>query len=367
MSALRLAVVGNPENRRVTLFAGAAAALGLPAPRIVPWLDAVRGTARFEPGEIVRIDSPGENAEVATLLRGSADPVDMYRVEGTAAWYAGFTAALNVLHEQIRAAGARPLADPAETAIVFDKAQTHAWLGKHGVAVPPALPGVQDYDSLVAALAAPWSGDVFVKIRHGSSASGVVALVVRRGRPVEAITSAEIERDAPGGPVRLYNSLQVRRYRREADIRTLVDTLAADGLHAEAWVDKHRDSQGRHCDVRVVTVAGRATHAVVRTSGQPMTNLHLGGRRGDLAEFQAEIGRDRWAAVLGLAEQAAACFPGTHCLGVDILPTVSAGEFVGEVNAYGDLLPNLPGLPGTPGDGVDTCTAQLRTLIEACG
>ncbi len=40
-------------------------------------------------------------------------------------------------------------------------------------------------------------------------------------------------------------------------------------------------------------------------------------------------------------------------------------DFVGEVNAYGDLLPNLVGLPGTPGEGVDTYTAQFRSLLAA--
>lgn len=364
MRTVRMAVVGNPENRRVALFEQAAVQLGLTPPRIVPWLDVARGRARFEPGEMVRIDSPGENAEVTRLLRGSIGPVDMYRVEGTAAWYAGFTAALDGLHKQIIDAGATALADPAETAIVFDKARCHAKLSERGVAVPTVLRGVTDYESLAAAVAPPWRGDVFVKIRHGSSASGVVALVVRRGRLVEAVTSAEIERDADG--IRLYNSLQVRRYRDESDIRTLIDTLGADGLHTEAWVAKHR-SQGRQCDVRVVTVAGRATHAVVRTSAQPMTNLHLGGRRGELAGFQAEVGQERWTAILDLAEQAAACFPATHCLGVDILPDRHGTQCVGEVNAYGDLLPNLVGLPETIGEGVDTYTAQLRALIGAAG
>ena len=366
MNGLRIAVVGNPENRRVGLFARAAADLGLAQPRIVPWLDAARGLARFEPGEIVRVDSPGENAEVAGLLRGSADPIDMYRVEGTAAWYAGFTAALGVIHSQITDAGAVALADPAETAIVFDKAQCLAWLEKHAVAVPPVLPGIDDFDSLAAALAPPWHGDVFVKIRHGSSASGVVALVVRGGRPVEAITSAEMERD--GDEVRLYNSLRVRRYRRADDIRTLINILAEDGLHVEAWIPKHRSRTDRSdVDVRVVTIAGRATHAVVRVSGQPMTNLHLGGRRGDLAEFQGEIGPERWAAILSLAEKAAGCFPNSHCLGVDILPDARDRQYVGEVNAYGDLLPNLLGLPGSIGEGVDTYTAQLRSLIQEFG
>ncbi|NEE38287.1 hypothetical protein G3M53_74425, partial [Streptomyces sp. SID7982] len=63
----------------------------MPAARVVPWLQVLRGDAEFAPGESVRIDSPGEDAEVDRLLRGVDDPT---RVEGSARWYAHFTAAV---------------------------------------------------------------------------------------------------------------------------------------------------------------------------------------------------------------------------------------------------------------------------------
>ncbi|KOG89831.1 periplasmic protein, partial [Streptomyces varsoviensis] len=87
----RFAVVGNPDNRRVTLFTAAVRAAGLPAPRVLPWREVLREGARFAPGETVRIDSPGEDAEVERLLRGASDPA---RVEGTARWYARFSDAV---------------------------------------------------------------------------------------------------------------------------------------------------------------------------------------------------------------------------------------------------------------------------------
>ena len=49
------------------------------------------------------------------------------------------------------------------------------------------------------------------------------------------------------------------------------------------------DLDGRAADLRVVVVAGRATHAVVRTSLHQMTNLHLGGSRGDLDSVRRAI------------------------------------------------------------------------------
>lgn len=343
---LRFVVVGNPGNRRVKLFAEAVRAEGLVEPRVVSWLDVLRGEACFGSGELVRVDSPGEDAEVSRLLRGSDEPIDMYRVEGTRRWYQGFTAALAHVERAVDDAGAVRLFTGQDVAIAFDKAAAHQVLTEAGVPVPLAA-------------AADGSESAFLKIRHGSSASGVVALTVRGSRR-RAVTSVEMVRTEAG--IELYNSLKVRSYLRDSDIDDLLAALAPDGLHAERWIHKTR-IDGRDCDLRIVTVGGRATHAVVRTSTSPMTNLHLGGQRGDLAAFQALVGEKRWPAILEIAEAAAACFPGVHCLGIDVLPGADGSDHIGEVNAYGDLLPRLMGLPGTPGEGVGTYGAQVRSLI----
>ena len=55
-----------------------------------------------------------------------------------------------------------------------------------------------------------------------------------------------------------------------------------------------------------------------------MTNLHLGGARGDLDGVRGavEAAGARWAGALDVCERAAACFPGTLCVGVDLLPAI---------------------------------------------
>lgn len=358
---LRLAVVGNPDNRRVRLFAQAAVGAGFAAPRIVPWLDVLRGGgADFAPGEVVRLDSPGEHPEVDRLLRGTDDPT---RVEGGARWYAGFTAAVRTLRGGVR------LDDPDELAVLFDKRRCHEVLERAGVPVPQSPTG----GGAVAAVAVAVRGwahlrelmrehgmpRVFVKPAHGSSASGVVALETAGGGRLRATTSVE----SVGG--RLFNSLRVRRIGAEAEVAALVDALAPDGLHVERWLPK-ASVDGRVVDLRVLVVAGRATHAVVRGSRWPMTNLHLGGVRGDLAAVRAAAGPAGWGAALRVCEQAAACFPGTLAVGVDLLPAPGWRDFaVAEVNAFGDLLPRLAGLPEGPAAGLDTYQAQLAALSSA--
>lgn len=359
--ALRIAVVGNPGNRRTTLFADAVRAAGHPAPRVLAWRDVLRGRYAFAPGEFVRVDSPGEDAEVDRLLRGADDPA---RVEGTALWYRRFTAAVHEVTEAARRAGAVPSADAGEVAVLFDKRRCHARLTSAGVPVPPAPDGppVRGWAELRERLRSARISRAFLKPAHGSSASGVVALAMAGPVRVKATTSVETTADG-----RLFNSLRVREYRTEPEVAALVDALAPDGLHVERWLPK-ASQHGRAADLRVVVVAGRATHAVVRTSPHPMTNLHLGGTRGDLDTARAAIraaGGD-FGDVLTTAERAAACFPGTLCVGVDVLPATGWRRFaVGEVNAFGDLLPRLTGLPGSGAEGLDTYAAQVAAVPAA--
>ncbi|MFE0382719.1 STM4014 family protein [Streptomyces bungoensis] len=353
-------VVGNPGNRRTTMFADAVRAAGHPAPRVLAWRDVLRGRYAFAPGEFVRIDSPGEDAEVDRLLRDTDDPT---RVEGTALWHRRFTAAVREVTAEARRAGALTSVDAEEVAVLFDKRRCHARLAAAGVPVPPALTGpVDGWDTLRERLGAARFSRAFVKPAHGSSASGVVALAMAGPGRIRATTSVET---APDG--RLYNSLRVRHHTSETEVAALVDALVPDGIHVERWLPKASQG-GRAADLRVVVVAGRATHAVVRTSRHPMTNLHLGGARGDLEAARAAIraAGGRFADVLDTAEQAAACFPGTLCVGVDILPSTGWRRFtVGEVNAFGDLLPRLTGLPGSGAEGLDTYAAQVAAAPAA--
>ena len=189
-----------------------ASGYGLREPAVVPWRPCC-AARRFgcEPGTLVRIDSPGEDAEADALLRGPGEPS---RVGGGARWHAAFTAGTARVRGAVdRTPGAVLLADVGEIAVMFDKRLCHARLSAAGVPVPAALPGpVGGYAELRERMGEAGWGRVFVKPAHGSSASGVVALQTP-GHRIKAVTSAEL---SAGG---LYNSLRVRSYEDEADWR----------------------------------------------------------------------------------------------------------------------------------------------------
>jgi glutathione synthase/RimK-type ligase-like ATP-grasp enzyme len=354
------AVVGVPGHRRVTLFRDAAARSGLVEPYVISWRDVlVGGRPWIPPGSLVRIDSPGEDPETDALLRGPGDPS---RAGGGAAWFEAIGKGLRRIAEAVRAEpGARLLGDVDEIAVMCDKRLCHARLAAAGVPVPPAIPGpVGSYRELRERMATLGWARVFVKPAHGSSASGVIAFQAL-GRRVKAVTSAALSR-GPAGEVALHNSLRVRTYEDEADVAAVVDALAPDGLHVERWFPK-ASTGGRVFDLRVVVVAGTVTHVVVRAGRTPMTNLHLGGARGDLGAVRERLGDRGWRRALEVAEQAAAAFPGSLTAGVDLMiGTDMRSAAVAEVNAFGDLLPGLMGLPGGPADGLDTYAAQIAAV-----
>lgn len=350
---MRLAVVGNPENRRVALFTAAAQRAGLPAPEVCSWRDVLLCGRVPGPGTFVRIDSPGENAEVDRLLRElgsgrSAVVAEHGEILGTAAAFAGLREALG----RVAAGGGLLLNQPADILTMTAKPHCHAVLSDAGIPVPPALPGpVRGYESLRARMGAAGWSRVFVKPAHGSSASGVLAFAAA-GRRVTAVTSVELSEG------RIFNSLRVRRYDDEASIAAIVDRLAPDGLQVERWYPKAALGD-RVLDLRVVVIAGKPRHVVVRTSRSPMTNLHLGNARGDAAAVRAAAGEKAWASAMQTCVRVAECFPRTLHVGVDLMfRTGWRDHAVAEVNAFGDLL------PGVLADGLDTYGAQVAVIVN---
>ena len=209
---------------------------------------------------------------------------------------------------------------PEDILTMFDKWACHELFVRAG------LPRPRSRLASAELLQQP-QGRLFLKPLHGSSASGVCALRWS-GRRRQLIAPIEV---AEG---RLYNTLRVRSYHDET-IDFILERLLPQGMIAEDWIPK-LDLPGGSTDLRVLVIAGRARHTVVRQSRSPMTNLHLGNRRGHLDEVAEYL-----PAAQALAERAAACFPQSLYAGVDILLDVKGRPLVGEINAFGDLLPNL--------------------------
>jgi hypothetical protein len=359
----RVAIIGNPENRRIALFQAALARQGWPPAKVVSYVSLLRGEwdealESLSNATLLRLESPGEHEEVErrlvtdgleltlqrpAVVRMAADGLIEYQhgeVLPNAAWYVGYRQLLKriaAVVEQV-APQARWMNAPGDVLHWFDKLAVTRQLAEQGVPVPAALGLVWGYDDLRALLHDTNTSRVFVKLRYSSSASGVIAFQIARKHCL-AVTSLEMVEDA--GRLHLFNSLRVRRYDDEPTIARLIDALSWNGLHVERWVPK-ASWQGHAMDLRVVVIAGQPRHTVVRMSRGPLTNLHLGNRRGDLEALQRTVPQEAWQAMHASLAQATALYPTSHYVGADVLFTPGfTRHAIVELNAFGDLLPGV--------------------------
>ncbi|MET0246771.1 MAG: STM4014 family protein, partial [Sphingomonas sp.] len=220
----------------------------------------------------------------------------------------------------------------ADVACAFDKSAARDRLAAAGVPVPFALAAPESFDDLVAAMEAAGLSRVFVKLRHGSAAAGMIALA-RQGDLWMATTTAV---DGEGG--RILASRNLRRLTDRGDLARLVDRLAPLGLHVERWLPKI-GINGRVADVRLVMLDDGSIHRVLRTSRHPMTNLHLGGDRAPVDALVRRIGDAAWQSVLASARSAAGRFADSHVLGLDIAVLADGRRHaVLEANIFGDFV-----------------------------
>ncbi|WP_240928307.1 STM4014 family protein [Thalassoroseus pseudoceratinae] len=363
---MQFVVIGNPENRRVTLFTDAVTRRGLPTPIVASYHDLL--TERISLGDVVpsgsviRLDSPGENADVERLLiqRGSrqTDRIESEwqpgRILHQRRWFHGFRSLMESFDGVC--SDSAWMSSPRDIPILFEKPTCLNRLATAGVPVPRSLGIVSSFEELQALIERTDERRLFLKQPWGSSASGVLAFQTNKRQTI-VTTSTEMV-STPDG-VELYNSLRVRRYTTFPEIRQLIDTLGHDGLHVECWLPK-AGLAGKTFDLRIVTIAGEPRQMVMRTSSGPLTNLHLGNQRGDLALLRSRMSEATWETMLETCRQTAAVFPKTFCLGLDVLirPNFRSCAII-EANAFGDLLPRVWDR------GEDTYTAQVTAWQRA--
>jgi hypothetical protein len=394
---LNFVLIANPETRRVQLFQQALERCGVPPARSISYADLLAcrcDLAEFDsPDTIFRFDAPERSFEVDQgLIAAGAElepdgghqrisasaaaqlPEDLGRIWYQRQWYLGWRECLKTWTANLQG---RILNHPDDIIIMFDKVRCQQILAAAGIPVPPMLFD-NNPQSKIPLGALPWSGNptgahpqnpkskisqlmdekninrVFVKLAHGSSASGVVAYDRRNGFE-RAITT--VERVVEAGELQFYNSRLIRQYRDPDAIADIINFLAPESVQIETWLPKAR-IEGREFDVRVVVIGGKARQAVIRVGNSPMTNLHLGNDRREITDLPPGLLPLIWAEMLATCERAAACFPNTFYCGIDLLVAPNLQDhYILEMNAFGDLL------QGITWEGDDTYTTQVKMLL----
>jgi hypothetical protein len=367
-------ILGTRGDPRVEGFGGALARAGLAPAHLIDYRDVCARPSKLShelpTDALLRIESPGRDpgAIQALLAAGAAPcraarepfiaahalpPDEKGRIQEPRQVFRGLSA---VLDQATAALGARPdvtsLLDPRLIKLAFDKQACHAALSEAGIPVPRALPPPACFDDLLEQMRKARLPRVFVKLRHGSAASGMVALATS-ARGVAAWTTVQYERRLG---VKLFNTRAVRRIEGAAGVAAIVDALIPLGVHVEAWVPKVGIG-GAACDLRVLVIAGEPAHMVLRKSMTPFTNLHLGNERAPADVLRARMSEAAWLGLIDSCRRAGRLFAGSFHIALDVAVAVDLRRhYVLEVNAFGDLLHDVHF------DGLDPYAYEIARL-----
>ncbi|EAC0959705.1 hypothetical protein YP94_004191 [Salmonella enterica subsp. enterica] len=171
---------------------------------------------------------------------------------------------------------------------------------------------------------------VFIKPSLGSGAAGVIAL---RRHP-DGIKQVLYSAIAISGQ-QLFNSKKIQQYRQKEDIQLIIDGVLQQENLVEQWLPKASVKRKTY-DLRIVCLDGEIIWRVVRTSSQPITNLHL---QNQAYRFESlELSAAKVAEIDTLCQNAMRLFPDIRLAGIDVLLTTSLTPYIIEINGQGDLI-----------------------------
>lgn len=331
---------------------------------IVPWADIIPRDGNldalqaFDRAAVVRLESPGKDSQVTRLMleAGARDnPAEPHRgwrslelpkglLVRPGLLYRGFRRVLVGLRKAFDARlHLKPTACPLAIAEMFDKSATAVKLHNAGVPVPDMMGQPIDMPAVVHDLTLSYDWPTaYIKLNTGSSATGIVVLHPNAPeRPAFGITTlAELDGN-------FYNSRLVRRVSGDG-LERAVQFVLDEGAIIQRGIPMAQ-IDGQNFDVRVVCIHGKPSATIFRLSSNPMTNLHLGGQRGDFDRCRAAIPTREWLDALDHCSDAAVCFD-SAIAGVDLLfERGYRRHFILEVNAFGDF---FPGWTDTAGHSV---------------
>jgi hypothetical protein len=355
-------IIGNPENRRVTLFQQALCDLHQTPARCISYLDILQGNFPLEEilatENCIRIESPGENFQVeqGLLALGGLEsarqlPEDKGRIYFPGIWYQGFKQLMN------RITGAASNAiwfnHPDDIITMFDKPLTKKNNPAHAL---PLLPEFDCYENFWVYAKQQQHPRFFIKLNYSSSASGVMAFECNpKTGKAQAKTTIELIRK--GSNCYFYNSLKLKHYTDHQDLTDIIDFLFQQGAYVEPWIAKAKDDDYVF-DLRVLAIKGKRKHCIARLSKTPITNLHLGNQRRVVDELA--ISEKKWQEIDQLVDDVMQSFSNSLYSGLDILlpRDENKSPILLEANAFGDLL------PGLLHDNQTTYQAELLSLFN---
>jgi len=227
------------------------------------------------------------------------------------------------------------LADPLDTLSMFDKNETSHRLLAAGISTPEILNVDWQVGSLLQSLRDEMERrrwlTVFVKLATGSSASGIVKIDLNR----DSITGLSTM-------VQSGDTFFNTRNLQTLDTVTLEPALAYITQQSATVQRGIRKAQigGNDFDVRVIVINGKVEFTIFRQSNYPITNLHLGGFRGDWKLCRSAIPDRIWLDAMDDCVAAAGLY-NSSLIGIDLMFDHGfMNHYIIELNPMGDFFPS---------------------------
>ncbi len=314
---------------------------------------------RAKSQNILRIDSPGRDQQVyAAILQQGISPLratkrpyqtahaiqqkiqQKGRMIAPYQFYAGFKVVMQQVKQTVLSLpdlhnvhNVQLMNSPDDILLAFDKYRCQHYLQQHKIPVPELLGSIQSYTELRQKMRQYNMPRVFIKLKHGASAAGIIALESSANK-IQIRSTVEYQSKTKA----LYNTRRLTRSRNENTIAELINALCQMDVYAERWIPKAQ-IEDYVVDIRIVVIGCKAQHSVLRMSKSPITNLHLLNQRADTTRLQQQMSTSAWQAMLTTCEQVAALFSQSLYIALDIAVAVNFNKHVVlEVNAFGDLL-----------------------------
>lgn len=380
MTLPRYVAIGNPDGKRWQAYARELAGFwqerGItPEVEVVPWEllvprdGCLDGIAAFDRPALLRLESPGRDFEVTKLLLAAGER-DFAHAACGLAWsdlpyrkgqllhpgllHRGFCRVLAGLR---RSFDARPhlssLACPLAIAELFDKNATSARLTAAGIPCPPSLTAPPQPGELLDELRRRRWPVGYVKLATGSSATGIAVVHGLDVPPWATTTTVRIDGE-------FYNTRRLRQVS-GSELTDVLAFILGEGSCVQRGIPMAQ-LDGQNFDVRVIVIHGRPAFTIFRLSNAPMTNLHLGGRRGDTAACRAAIPTRAWLDAMDHCVEAARLYP-CSAVGIDLLfERGYLHHYILEVNAFGDWFPDF-----TDDEGRTVHRVEIAATAERFG
>jgi len=348
-----------PPGLRADAFIDAAVRRGHPAPVCLSYDKFLRHERSLKEVlaqiDVLRLDSPGGGYEpwkaFAEYLGAPTTgwPEQYGRIYPQFYFFNGLNKAALRASELSKEQGVKCTFDPQAINTFMDKKSTYKTCAPF-IDMPKALPEIETCEDLETAMGQENMRRAFLKIRYGSSASGVLA-IEKFGTHLRVWTT--VEKKGEG----LFNSLKIKRYL-DAEARAIINDVAAHGVQAEAWIPKFRLG-GKRCDLRLLMVDGKPAHCVARCSSSPITNLHLGNERVDASILKEKLTAQVWNKILYMGSVVASLYKDHLCLGMDIaIHQDGQHVYLLDVNCFGDQLNDVYH------DGLDSYEYQIACMEQ---